>query len=86
MSLKFALLFLLAFFLLAEDKPKEPPKIPDSLRATYWKAVAEEAQANALHQQTVTALQKAFDGLKTACGTELIRDNEGEPQCKVEKK
>lgn len=87
MSLKIACLFFLAFSITAEDKPKvDPPKITDSLRAAYWKAVAEEAQANALHQQTVTALQKAFDGLKAACGTELIRDNEGEPQCKIEKK
>lgn len=67
--------------LLAKDKkeePKEPPKVSDALRAKFWRAALEKAQAD----KNMEAVNR---DMIQACGADyqLQPDQNGEPSCVV---
>lgn len=70
----------------AADSPKaeptKPPVISAELRAKLWRAVAENASAQATAEKAKQRLDATLAEVKNACGEfSLISDKDGEPIC-----
>ena len=96
--LSLLLLLLLVFtaasvLAVAQDKPVAKPNpsgdsaIPVDLRARWWRAVAEQADAQAAAQQKAAASQSIVEEMTKFCGDRtLIRNAKGEPDCAATEK
>lgn len=73
---------------IAQQPPsKTDSVIPLDMRARWWRAVAEQAEAQAAAQQKATVSQSIVEEMTKFCGDRtLIRNAKGEPDCAAAEK
>ena len=85
------MLAFIAAFATAQNRPVTPAAKPNSsgesaipvdLRARWWRAVAEQADAQSAAQQKAAVSQSIVEEMTKFCGDKtLIRNAKGEPDC-----